>query len=138
MGLKDFIRMKRVPKNLEDCYWVFEQEFDEETIQQFKELEEKDMMAVTHHSLGRWLRNNWGLWDEKTELHRWFKNELGIFHADDMSGIILTSMHRKLNGKDIDLEGQVEFYQNYWKAKGFVYEGKHSGSSKQGRQDQHR
>ena len=32
-----------------------------------------------------------------------------------MSGIILTSYHRKLTNKKIDLESQIHYYKTYWK-----------------------
>ena len=32
-----------------------------------------------------------------------------------MSSIILTSFHRKLNEKPIDLKTQIEYYKSYWK-----------------------
>uniref|UniRef100_A0A6M3IXA9 DUF6794 domain-containing protein n=1 Tax=viral metagenome TaxID=1070528 RepID=A0A6M3IXA9_9ZZZZ len=67
-----------------------------------------------HHSAGRSIRNNWGLWDPESHLHKEF-NSIGIFHADDMSGIILETAHRILNGKPIDLIGQVNGYKEYWK-----------------------
>ena len=31
-----------------------------------------------------------------------------------MSSIILTSFHRKINSKDINLESQIDFYRKYW------------------------
>lgn len=119
-GIREFIRMKRVPKNLEECFLILEQVLDEETIKQFKAMEEKDMMATTHHSLGRWFRNNYGLWNNKSVLCIWFKEEFGIVHADDISGIILTSFHRKLNAKEINVEEQVQYYKNWWEGRGRV------------------
>jgi len=46
-----------------------------------------------------------GLWT-KSDLRKFFE-EKGIFHPDDMSGIILTSYHRRLNGKHIALSDQI-------------------------------
>ena len=66
-----------------------------------------------HHNTGRWMRNNWGLWDTESKLNQEF-NSIGIFHADDMSGIILETAHRILNGKSVDLAGQVMGYKEYW------------------------
>ena len=48
-----------------------------------------------------------------SELQKWFK-ERGIHHADDMSGIILTSFHRRFYRKEIELEEQIAKYQEYW------------------------
>jgi len=60
-----------------------------------------------------WLRNNWQLWGG-SRLSKYFNN-LGIFHPDDMSGIILDSYHRYLTDKEIKLEEQINFYQEYWR-----------------------
>lgn len=74
---------------------------------------EKEFTTATHMSTGLWMRNNWGLW-RGGKLSRYF-NSIGIHHPDNMSGIILTSYHRHLNQKDIDLENQVLFYQEFSK-----------------------
>jgi hypothetical protein len=60
-----------------------------------------------------WLRNNWGLW-KGSRLSKWF-NEKGIQAPDDMSGIILDSFWRHLNGKPLKLDEQIKYYQDYWK-----------------------
>lgn len=65
-----------------------------------------------HFYLGRWLRNDWGLWSG-SRLAKWF-NSKGIFHPDDMSGIILTSYWRHLHDVPIQLDSQVTYYIDYW------------------------
>jgi hypothetical protein len=60
-----------------------------------------------------WIRNNWRLWGG-SRLSKYF-NDLGIFHPDDMSGIILNSYHRFLLGQDIKLDDQIDYYKDYWK-----------------------
>lgn len=35
--------------------------------------------------------------------------------VDDMSGIILTSLLRDLLDEPRDLEGQVQYYKDYWR-----------------------
>lgn len=69
--------------------------------------------ASFHHSTGRWMRNRWSLWDTESNLHKEF-NSIGIFHADDMSGILLESAHRIINDMPADLCGQVSYYKAYW------------------------
>lgn len=69
--------------------------------------------AAFHHSTGRWLRNRWALWDTESALHKEF-NAIGIFHADDMSGIILETAHRITNGHSPELSLQVSHYKEYW------------------------
>jgi hypothetical protein len=71
-------------------------------------------MVRYHHSLGRWMRNHWGLW-AGGPLAKHFV-DLGITHSDNMSGIILTSYWRQLHGRPIDLDGQIEHYLVSWEA----------------------
>src|SRR6185295_10267236 len=53
-----------------------------------------------HDSLGRALRNCWGLWGDGP-LGEWFRRQ-GIQHPDDVSAIVLESFRRRLNGLSID------------------------------------
>jgi hypothetical protein len=102
-----------IPKNLDECFIELNNVIDKEELDIFKIMPEDEIVGKAHASLGLWIRNNWGLWSG-SELAKYF-NGLGIFHADDMSGIILMSFHRHLWGKDIGLDEQIKFYQNYWK-----------------------
>lgn len=80
----------------------------------FKYLSEEKAITELHHSIGRQLRNKWSLWTDKSPLSKQFI-ELGINHADDMSSIILMSLHRILNRKPVKLKEQIEYYKEYWK-----------------------
>lgn len=51
-----------------------------------KYLVENGAISV-HHTLGRWIRNNWGLW-EGSELKKNLEAE-GFTHPDDMSNYII-------------------------------------------------
>ena len=101
-----------IPANLEECFEFLNRMFGEEQVEEFKSWGEKEAMGKLHFGLGRNLRNNWGLWAE-SKLQQHFK-DMGVWHADDMSSIILTSYHRHLNNKPLDVEGQVEFFKDYW------------------------
>jgi len=102
-----------IPTNLDECFIELLQELTDEDITEIKAGSEKDL-SIWHHSLGRWMRNHWGLWKD-SDLAKWF-NSIGIHHADDMSGIILASFWRHLHSKQIHLSDQVKFYQDYWLA----------------------
>jgi hypothetical protein len=81
-----------------------------------------------HHGLGTALRNCWGLWSRQSPLGDWFRAQ-GIFHPDDMSGAVLDSFRRRLNHKDIDLAGQIAYYQAYWRKQDEEYQkGTYSGN----------
>lgn len=70
-------------------------------------------MGQYHHFLGMHIRNEWGLWAQGP-LVKYF-NIIGIYHADDMSGIILESYWRDKHNLDLDIDGQVKRYRAYWK-----------------------
>jgi len=101
-----------VPRDLDDCIVQLNKYLDPTDIEKMKSGSEDDM-GQYHFSLGMGLREAWGLW-RGSRLGQWF-NTQGIFHPDDMSGIILDSFWRQLNGKPIRLEEQVKHYQDYWK-----------------------
>lgn len=102
---------KDIPTNLEEgIQWLMDNVPDDEQ----QDIANGDLDVIqAHHTLGRWMRNNWGLW-QGSELREWFFDK-GIHHADDMSGIILESFQRKLCGEDIDFEEQKEVYYKHWK-----------------------
>jgi len=103
--------VRNIPNNLEECYVELDAMSPEDSDNWIKATE-KDAMGMAHHGLGQWLRNNWGLWCGST-LKTYFEG-LGLHHADDMSGVILTSYHRHKNGKDINLDEQVQHYKDFW------------------------
>jgi hypothetical protein len=93
-----------------------------------EEIKRRDPIEF-HHGLGTALRNCWGLWAGGSGLAAWFA-EQGITHPDDMSSIVLTSFHRKLNGKELDVAGQIAEHQAYWVKQRQDYEsGASSGNS---------
>lgn len=106
--------LKYKPKTLDEAILQLEKIHDDTTKQKILAMTEQEFMGNSHFGLGMWLRNNWGLW-KGGELAKHF-NSIGIYHPDDMSGIILTSYYRHLHGQDRALEKQIEFYQDYWKA----------------------
>lgn len=101
-----------IPKDLEDSFVELEKMLHPSLISEMKALTE-DQMISYHDNLGRWMRNEWGLWSG-WRLAEYF-NQLGIFHPDDMSGIILSSFWRHLNSQPIKLDEQVEKTKKYWK-----------------------
>ena len=98
-------------KDLKECFIFLNDILSEKDKEEAKK--DPEFGIKVHHSLGRTLRNNWYLW-RGGKLKDYFK-KLGIWHADDMSGIILTSYHRYLNGEDLKLDEQIKYYQEYWK-----------------------
>ena len=100
-----------VPKNLEDSFVELKKLLHPDLLKEMKENPEEEMIQY-HMGLGLWMRNNWGLWGG-SRLSKYF-NGIGIFHPDDMSGIILDSFWRHLNERPIKLEEQLAYYQRFW------------------------
>lgn len=109
----DSIKGVYIPVDLNDCFRQLNSMLKPYEVNEFKNMSNDGAMARTHLGLGLWMRNNWGLW-VGSRLSIYF-NDMGIKHPDDMSGIILTSYHRLLNKQDIDLDGQILHYKDYWK-----------------------
>jgi len=105
-------KLKGKPTTLDETYLYLNQMFDDTAKYGFMTLPEDVSTSRLHRGFGMWIRNNWGLWRD-SKLKHYFLDK-GVGHPDDMSGIILTSYHRYLNIKPIDLDGQIkknlEFY----------------------------
>lgn len=99
-----------IPKNIEECFEILNKELKPDDLAFIKASD--DNATKLHHSLGRYLRNTWGLWGG-SDLKRYFW-DLGINHPDDMSSIILHSYHRHLNNKPLEVEAQVQRFREFW------------------------
>jgi len=75
--------------------------------------DEEKALGQAHHTIGGHIRNHFKLW-EGGVIKDWF-NTIGIYHADDMSSIILTSFHRKMNNKPTEIKKQIKRYRDFWK-----------------------
>ena len=104
--------MHKYPCTIDSTILVFFHTWDDSITYSFKNIPDS-MLANINHGTGQWLRNSYGLWG-RTCLVEYFR-EMGIFHPDDISAILLTSFHRFLNGQELDVEQQVEMYKAFWK-----------------------
>lgn len=109
----DSMRSVYIPKDLEDCFRQIDGFWADSIKMQIKSYTEEEFGGNAHLGFGMWMRNNWQFW-RGSRLSAYFNN-LGIYHPDDMSGIILTSYHRYLSGKELKLQEQVRSYQEYWR-----------------------
>ncbi len=102
-----------IPKNLQDAIEYLDCQWSESDKIAFQNKDENTAVTELHFGTGMGIRNGWELWKGKNRISRYFRSK-GISHPDDMSSIILTSFHRKLNNKPIDLNSQIDYYRNYW------------------------
>ncbi|MGC3946454.1 MAG: hypothetical protein QM762_18350 [Chryseolinea sp.] len=102
------------PKNLDEAIAYFEEHWSPGQLREFQLKDENTAVTELHTSVGGWIRNNW-IHDERSPGLVRFFDSLHYRHPDDISSTILTSLHRKLNNQDIDLQGQIAAYESYWK-----------------------
>ena len=100
-----------IPRDLDDALIELDRIMGPKGRREVRNRSEKDMIDY-HRDLGMWIRNNW--LKRESPLLLYF-TKLGVRARDDMSGIIFDSYWRKLHGVPIDLEGQVQYYSDYWK-----------------------
>lgn len=101
----------KVPETLSECFTALNQLLnigEQDRIMMSKE----DDLIVYHHGLGRFIRNEWGLW-AKGPL---FKNltDLGFIHPDDMSMAIIEAYRAHMRKESYDLEAKIKSYKAYW------------------------
>ena len=108
----------KIPRHLYEAVELLVQNSKPEDLVGWAKQNEKTAVSNLHFGGGTAIRNDWGLWEGKNQLVKFF-HIIGITHPDDMSCIIHTTLHRKLNGKNLDVEGQVKHYQRYWKKNGY-------------------
>ncbi|RYG38505.1 hypothetical protein EON81_03420 [bacterium] len=83
-----------IPIDLEDAY----RELDKMLSKEYREeIQAGKDDPETTYVLGRWIRNNWGLW-RGDRLAKWFQGRR-VVHPEDMSGILLATYRNRLNGK---------------------------------------
>lgn len=118
------------PKTLEEAcgdYLVFFSKAKD--WQEMLSLKEDSFVGRAHFGSGAFLRNSLFLWwqsnhgfkdwpESRPPIVTYF-NELGITHADDMSGMILTTAYRMHHKLPILEHEQVAYYKAHWKKEGF-------------------
>ncbi len=69
---------------------------DYENLKAFKETKKEDLITF-HHSLGRSIRNNFGLWGNNDKLKKEISDIIKSQHPDDMSQYLIKETWNKLN-----------------------------------------
>jgi hypothetical protein len=104
-----------LPYDLTTSMTAIEKEWSVSDKTIFKNQTESEAVTVQHFSTGLWIRNNWIRGNRDTVLTNYFY-KLGVSNPDDISSIILTSLHRKLNNKPLELNKLVKASRLYWES----------------------
>jgi len=104
-----------IPRDLYDAFAQLDKLMDDNAKQTFMEYSDAEVDGKTHGSLGVWLENKWSM-SEGSRLSDYFR-KMRVPHYDYMIGIIITSYHRHLHGKDLKIKEQVTFFRKLWDKK---------------------
>jgi hypothetical protein len=102
-----------VPATLDEALDTLQRELPRDAIEALY-ASETDVTIELHETLGRWMRDRWGLWTGGPLADH--LRALGLDHPDDMSGVILTSLWRRLHFQPLRVEAQVHWYQAFRRA----------------------
>lgn len=108
---------KFVPLTVDEAIDFIVNSLSDEEVNTIKSSESSEC----HFTTGMYLRNTWHMWDTTNPLSLDFQKRFKLFgHGDDVSGIILTGVWAKVNGKDVDeeLNKEADHYRKHWKKQG--------------------
>ena len=98
------------PKNLDEAVEIIMVQLTPANIMDLQDVNEEYSMTCLN---GLKIRNDWNLW-YKSDLSLWFA-EHGIYHADDMSGVIEKTVWERVCGKRITpIEEHQKYFQAHW------------------------
>lgn len=103
-----------------DITWWLEHQIDtmnEESRELIRSLKSANEMSQFHFPTGMAIRNFYGLWHENG-LTRYFNNQLGVYHADDMSAILLEALWHEINNRFYDPQPTIQRFQKHWEGYG--------------------
>jgi hypothetical protein len=103
-----------IPADLSDAHRELVKMLPAKELEHIKAMATEGEMIEYHMGLGLGIRNQWGLWHD-SRLARYFE-QLGVDHADDMSGIILNTFWCELHARPFRLDERVQHYQEYWRS----------------------
>ncbi len=99
-----------IPKNLDEAMMEIQALSSKEALKKFQYGNEDLVCKRLHFGLGRWMIYNWNLYEGSRFSH--YLKEQGLSHPDDQAQLVIVSLHRQLNKKEVDVEGQIEGFIN--------------------------
>ena len=91
---------EKIPRNIDEAIAGLDSLISMEDREYLKE----NGSVAVHHTLGRYIRNEWGLWTG-SELKNYLEKK-GLVHPDDMSDYIIREYIDVLKGREADEAGR--------------------------------
>ena len=86
-----------IPTTLDEALLALDKLLSQEDRDRFLRGEETpdELVSIVHHSLGRYLRNEWGLWRDSV-LAQHMRDVHNTPHPDDMTHVIIVAYCRQM------------------------------------------
>lgn len=110
------IEQDRVPTNLTECVNFIVSALEKHEIEDI--CTNKVGAIDVHMTFGMYLRNAWSLWDKEMPLNQWFRQNLTIGHADDISQIILEAVVARVKGVKYNPFESISEIHSHWQRYG--------------------
>jgi hypothetical protein len=107
--LANRINRRHSIKNITEAMMQLDKVYSDKNKIEIFEMSESEYITKSRFSIGLWIRYRWGL-SQGSKLSKYF-NDLGIFHPNDMSVIIVQCYYRHLHHQDLELNKLVSYYQ---------------------------
>jgi len=112
-----------IPKDLSDAFVQFNKLIEKPTIEKFRSLPEEEADRRLHNGFGKWISFNYSFYEGSR--FSVYLNKLGLYDPDDMITFVITTYHRNLNKKKLDVKplsrgssrfftGQAVVFSIFW------------------------
>lgn len=113
--------MTNIPKTLSEAANLLLETADPSSHEIFNNLSMEEFSATLHSITGRWIRNNWMLWEahQSTEFMEGYELyhdllDKGLMHPDDMSTVIIEQTWCLFHNKEYDINKRVIQFLDHW------------------------
>ena len=107
---KEYLNGVYIPKDLTDAFVTLNALIDEASKAKFKAVSEETAATKLHFSLGRWMIRNWGFY-EGSRLSHYIRENLDLYHPDDMARFIIITYHRSLSRRPLAVKELLEAFR---------------------------
>jgi hypothetical protein len=105
----DSIRGIYIPNNVEEAVEKLLEILPDDRLNEFKEIDESEIVGIEHLNLGSFIRNYWNLWGN-SRLNNYFHENYSVYHPESISSCLILFLHRKLNNKDLGIDSTMKYY----------------------------
>ena len=102
-----------IPETFEEAVQRLASDLTEEELMV---ISKPNFVALSHHGVGMSIRNQWI--HQGGALRDHFVCEYGLGHPDDMSGMLMEALHRRIVGLAFDPDAEARSYQEFWLKQG--------------------